>query len=79
MAPEDVEVFTIPRESDMLLLDALHAAGLVKSKGEGRRLMQQSAVSIGETRITDPLAPVPALGECIVKVGKRRFIKIIRD
>ncbi|MBR9976746.1 MAG: tyrosine--tRNA ligase [Bacteroidetes bacterium] len=79
MAPEDVAVFALPRDSDMLLLDVLCEAGLVKSKGEGRRLMQQSAVSIGETRITDPLTPIPADAECIVKVGKRRFIKIVRD
>ncbi|MBE0645210.1 MAG: tyrosine--tRNA ligase [Bacteroidetes bacterium] len=77
MAPEDLDVFEVPSGSDTLLLDVLFEAGLVQSKGEGRRLMQQSAVSIGEERITDPQFPVPA-GECIVKVGKRRFIKIVR-
>lgn len=77
MAPKDIEVFELPADSDTLLLDVLLDAGLVQSKGEGRRLMQQSAVSIGEDRITDPLFPVPA-GECIVKVGKRRFVRIVR-
>jgi tyrosyl-tRNA synthetase len=77
MAPEDVEVFEVPQDSDKLLLDILFEAGLVQSKGEGRRLMQQSAVSIGDERITDPQYPVPA-GESTVKVGKRRFIKIVR-
>lgn len=77
MAPEDLEVFEVPHDSDKLLLDVLFEAGLVQSKGEGRRLMQQSAVSIGDERITDPQYPVPA-GESTVKVGKRRFIKIVR-
>ncbi|MFA6232911.1 MAG: tyrosine--tRNA ligase [Bacteroidota bacterium] len=78
-APEDVEVFEVPRQSDKLLLDAIFEAGMVQSKGEGRRLMQQSAVSIGEERITDPAALVPDLDECIVKVGKRRYVKIVRS
>ncbi|MBR9975750.1 MAG: tyrosine--tRNA ligase [Bacteroidetes bacterium] len=77
MAPEDIDVFELAKDSDTLLLDVLLEAGLVQSKGEGRRLMQQSAVSIGDDRITDPLFPVPA-GECIVKVGKRRFVRIVR-
>jgi tyrosyl-tRNA synthetase len=78
MAPEEVDVFQVPADNDTLLLDVLVEAGLVQSKGEGRRLMQQSAVSIGDQRITDPQFPVPA-DECIVKVGKRRFIKIVRS
>lgn len=77
-APEDVDVFEVPTDSDTLLIDVLVEAGLVQSKGEARRLMQQSAVSIGDTRITDPTTPVPT-DECIVKVGKRRFVKIIRS
>lgn len=79
MAPEDVETFILDRASDTLLLDILCEAGLVQSKGEGRRLMQQSAVSVGEQRITDPRAPVPDGDEVIVRVGKLRFIKIVRQ
>lgn len=78
MAPEEIEEFALPAGSDKLLLEVIFEAGLVKSKGEGRRLMQQSAVSIGDERITDPTAPVPPDAESIVKVGKRRFIKIVR-
>jgi tyrosyl-tRNA synthetase len=62
-----------------LLLDVIFEAGMVQSKGEGRRLMQQSAVSIGDERVTDPAALVPDAEECIVKVGKRRFVKIVRS
>ncbi len=78
MAPEEIEVFEVLLNNDKLLLDVIFEAGMVQSKGEGRRLMQQSAVSIGEERITDPATPVPADAETIVKVGKRRFIKIVR-
>ncbi|MBN1446851.1 MAG: tyrosine--tRNA ligase [Bacteroidetes bacterium] len=77
--PDDIDEFALPSDSDTLLLDVLFAAGLVASKSEGRRLMQQNAVSIGETKITDPAAPVPFGDEVIVKVGKRRFVKITRN
>jgi len=78
MAPEEIDEFVLPSDSDKLILDVIFEAGLVKSKGEGRRLMQQSAVSIGDDRITDPSSPVPDGEEIIVKVGKRRFVKIVR-
>ncbi len=78
LAPEDIDEFVLTGDSVTLLLDVIFEAGLVKSKGEGRRLMQQSAVSIDDVRITDPTAPVPDGAEIIVKVGKRRFIKIVR-
>ncbi|MCZ7555593.1 MAG: tyrosine--tRNA ligase [Bacteroidia bacterium] len=78
-APEEVEVFPIPKDSDISLLDVIFEAGLVKSRSEGRQLMKQAAVSIGDTRILDPMTPVPDSDEVIVKVGKRRFIKIVRS
>ncbi len=77
--PDDIDVFALPGDSDTLLLDVLHQAGLVASKSEGRRLMQQNAVSAGDVKITDPTAPVPAGDEIVVKVGKRRFVKIVRN
>lgn len=79
MAPEEIEIFAVARDNDKLLIDVIFEAGLVQSKGEGRRLMQQSAVSIDDEKITDPSALVPDGDECIVKVGKRRFVKIVRS
>jgi tyrosyl-tRNA synthetase len=78
MAPETIDEFHIEKKSDILLLDVIFEAGLVKSKSEGRQLMKQAAVSIGDERILDPTTPAPAADVTIVKVGKRRFIKIIR-
>ena len=79
LAPEDIDEFLLPPGSDKNLLDVIFEAGLVKSKGEGRRLMQQSAVSVNDERVTDPTAAVPDGEEIVVKVGKRRFVKIIRS
>ncbi|MEO6208181.1 MAG: tyrosine--tRNA ligase [Candidatus Limnocylindrales bacterium] len=50
-------------------------AGVVASRGEARRLVQGGGLTINGQRISDPLAPVPALiaGEWLeVRIGKRR-------
>ena len=52
-------------------------AGLVKSKGEFRRLVLENAVSNQETgdKITDPNWKV--ISTAIFKIGKRRFLKVV--
>jgi tyrosyl-tRNA synthetase len=78
-APEDVEVRTLGADEEMLLLDLIFAAKLVQSKGEGRRLMTQDAVSLDNEKVTDPAAFVPLRPEMILRVGKRRYLKITRS
>jgi tyrosyl-tRNA synthetase len=52
-------------------------AAFAKSNSEARRLVQQGGVSLDEERIDDPNATVaPADGQ-VLRVGKRRFGKIV--
>lgn len=55
-------------------------AGLIKSNGEGRRLIQQGGVSVDDHKVTDPLAIVSAAdfqkGHIILKKGKKVFYKV---
>ena len=52
-------------------------AGFASSNGEARRLVTQGAVSIAGEKITDPEAKVtPETGQ-ILKVGKRRFGRLV--
>lgn len=53
----------------------LEAAGLVKSRGEAKRLIKEGALSLDGTRCDDALSPLPA-GEYVVKLGKKRFLKL---
>jgi tyrosyl-tRNA synthetase len=57
------------------LLDAIDAAGLIKSRSEGRRLIEQGAVSVDGERAQDALAALPA-GDYVVRVGKRRYVRL---
>ena len=51
--------------------------GLVKSKGEFRRLVLENAVSNQNTgdKIADPNCKV--ISTAIFKIGKRRFLKVV--
>ena len=55
-------------------------AGLVKSKGEARRLIQQGGVSIDDQKVTDPVAVVShetlEKEHIILKKGKKVFYKL---
>ena len=62
---------------DVPLIEVLVDKGLCKSKGEVRRLIKQNAISIDGKKVHDPYIKFD-IGESIVKVGKRRFLKVIR-
>ena len=63
------------------LLDAMLKAGLIPSKGEGRRLVQQGGVSVNDAKVTDPMRLLTnddfADGYAVIKKGKKVFHKII--
>jgi tyrosyl-tRNA synthetase len=73
--PEKIEEVTATNGE--LLSDITLRAGIVKSKGEFRRLVLENAVSNQETndKITDPNWRV--ISTAIFKIGKRRFLKVV--
>ena len=58
---------------DELLLQVKTA----ESKSEARRLIQQGGVTIDGEKITDPFTDIVLKNQMIIKVGKRKFVKII--
>jgi tyrosyl-tRNA synthetase len=74
--PDNVPTFKLENSEDFWLPKILKASGLTKSTGEALRLIKQGAVSIDDEKWTDPDKNVPA-GEHLLKVGKRRFLKIL--
>lgn len=69
--PEDMPEYRAKRGE--LLIDALLASGMVTSKGEARRLIEQGGVKVNEVAIksVDEKAT-----ESVVKVGKRKFVRL---
>lgn len=60
--------------------EIMFKAGLIKSKGEGRRLIQQGGVTLDEQKVTDPVAGISleelGNGSKILKKGKKVFYKV---
>ena len=61
--------------------EVLVKAGIAKSKGEGRRLIEQGGVSVDDAKPTSPVAVIARSdfdkGYVVVKKGKKIFIKVI--
>ena len=75
VAPDDVE--TVKVKSNMKLVDFLYSQRLVQSKGECKRLIKQSAIKINDLPINDINYEIQASMNAMIKVGKRKFIKIV--
>jgi tyrosyl-tRNA synthetase len=74
--PEDME--HIVMQGEPLLVDFLAEHGLVKSKSEARRLIQQSGVKLGGQVVSDINTRLGFADESVVQVGKRKFVRVTR-
>jgi tyrosyl-tRNA synthetase len=74
--PDDIPVFNLKNNEEIWLPGLMKEAGLAKSTGEGIRLVKQGGVSVNSEKWTDPNKNLPA-GEYLLRVGKRRFLKIV--
>ena len=63
--------------SNPLIVDVLAHTGMVTSKGEARRLIQGGGVSIDGEKVSDISQTVDISNPRIIKVGKRKFLKIM--
>jgi len=75
--PDDVPEMRCAATEPVSLPQLLVDAGLVQSTSEGRRMIKQSAVSIDGEKVIDMHMEIEPSGEMLIKVGKRRFSKII--
>ena len=71
--PEDMPEYQL--QADQTVLDVLADSGLVSSRGEGRRMIKQNAVSLDDDKLTDPFAVFPGPG--VLRVGRRKFLRVI--
>jgi tyrosyl-tRNA synthetase len=76
--PEDIETKEISISAGPLRLTKVLAfVNLAPSNTEAQRLIESGAVHINDQRITDPKAEISKPGEYFLKVGKRRFLKLL--
>jgi tyrosyl-tRNA synthetase len=74
--PDEIAEVKLPA-APVMASKLLLAAGLVESGGEAKRAIQQGGASIDGEKMDDPNAMISPRTGMIVKVGKRRFAKLL--
>ncbi|MCK6543839.1 tyrosine--tRNA ligase [bacterium] len=74
--PEDIPVISL-NKGTWIISKLLLECKLVESGKEAQRQIQQGAVNINGEKITDERAVIQIESELVIKVGKRKFLKII--
>ncbi len=68
-------------DGKLSVTDALIKAEIAKSKGEGKRLIEQGGITVNDEKVTDVFATIERSafdeGEVILKKGKKIFKKLI--
>ena len=75
--PDDIPEFEVEVSKSLNILDLIVEVNFASSKGEARRLVQQGGVSLNGSKVSDVALEVIFEDEQILKVGKRKFIKLI--
>jgi len=82
--PEDIEVFEVSKEiidNGVLLTDMLMISQMVPSKSEGRRMVEQNAISLNGEKETDTSKVITMddfnENSLVIQKGKKQFKKIV--
>lgn len=71
--PEEMPEYAL--QAGQTLLDVLETTGLISSRGEGRRLVQQNGVRLDGETLTDPNQVLASSG--VLQAGKRKFLRLV--
>ncbi len=78
--PDEVPEFSIPGnempEGRIWIIRLLILSGMAKTNGEARRLIQGGGVYVDNERIDSDDFELKSPIDCIMKVGKRRFVRV---
>lgn len=75
--PDEMPLVKIPA-AQMDLANLLKEAGLVTSKSEGRRLVEQGGVKVNQETVKDWAKMISLEKEVTIQAGKRKFAKVIK-
>jgi len=77
--PDDIVEFSIDTDKNGVnIIDLLTLVNFASSKGEARRLVAQGGVSIDGEKITEISTTIIVNSPKVLKVGKRKFIRLIK-
>jgi len=76
--PSDMPIYRLPGDQPVGILELLMGAGLAQSSSEARRLVAQGGVRVDDAKVEDIQTRVAVKDGTILRVGKRKFVKIVR-
>jgi tyrosyl-tRNA synthetase len=77
--PDDVPEMTVHLEHGSIgIIKLLTLTGLATSNSDARRLIDQGGVTVGDERVTDQNAEIPIARSVVLRVGKRKFLRVLR-
>ncbi|OGS64560.1 MAG: tyrosine--tRNA ligase, partial [Elusimicrobia bacterium RIFOXYB2_FULL_62_6] len=72
--PQDIQTFKAEKPGKLSYL--MVASGMCKGMNEARRLIAQGAVRIDEQKVAEDIYFEPK--DCVLQVGRRQFVKIVK-
>jgi tyrosyl-tRNA synthetase len=75
--PDEVEEYKVS-ESEINIVDLISNSGMVDTKSEGRRMVEQGGVKIDGEKVEKVDDVVKVKDGMVVQVGKRKFIKVVK-
>jgi len=75
--PTDIPESIMKAVGEKSIIDIMVSEEMAASKSEARRLIQQGGVSLNDQKVSDINDTFSGSGEYLLKVGKRKFRKII--
>mgnify|MGYP005859275083 CR=1 FL=1 len=73
--PDEMPEYTLSEPRN--IIDLLSETGLIRSKSEGRRLIQQGGVKLGGEPVADVEAQVEVTSDVVLQIGRRKFIRLV--
>jgi tyrosyl-tRNA synthetase len=76
--PDEIPEYAVPPgDRPIWIIKLLVASGMASSNGQARRLIAQGGVRVGDEKITDQDLELEVEEEILLKIGKKRFLKIV--
>ena len=75
--PDEMPEVRLPSGSSRTIVEVVTDAGLTASKGEARRMIEQGGLTVDGVKVSDVNAVIPHKKEFTIKVGKRKFLRVI--
>jgi tyrosyl-tRNA synthetase len=76
--PTEIPAYQLAGAEPVSIIELLVSAGLAESSSEARRLVMQGGVRLDDEKVGDIHAPIAPRDGAILRVGKRRFVKLVR-